>query len=170
MNLVYEATLEDYKAAYRLLYRRSFISRYDYVIWPLVAILSGFLRMSVNFGGLFHLGIEWLFLFSALLAVGIPIVRVCSPSWGFRRNYVPARTSPESITEITPDSIVDVAPGVHEISYVWSEVIGFGQDSRVTLIRRKGSRFTFFPTSVLTTEQRTELDELVSRRGIRRWS
>lgn len=61
-------------------------------------------------------------------------------------------------------------PGCSEHSRPWQSITGVGQDSKITVFCAKAGTFLFFPTSALTSEQRAELDELVSRHRIRRWS
>lgn len=170
MKITYEMTLADYKAGFRLVNRKNLYRRYELIIWPVVALLSALLGAGSNPRSGAYSAVRVLFEYSALLSIGLPIARVFSPYWSFQRAHGNNRTTPESTTEITSEGVTDVMPGVRSSSYAWSRVKGFAQDAKITVLYRKGFRFTLFPTSALSHDQLAELDEFVSHHGIRRWS
>lgn len=170
MKITYEVTLADYKAAYRLVDRKTLFRRYELIFWPVVAIMSALAGAGSNP----HLGIypvaRVVFDFSMALSIGLPLGRVLSPHYAFWRSYGRNPNTPESTTEIASDGITDVMSGVRTSSYKWTSVRGFAQDAKATVLYRKGFRFTFFPTPVLSHDQLQELDALISQHGIKRWS
>jgi hypothetical protein len=86
--------------------------------------------------------------------------------------------SDESTTEINASQIIDRMPGTMGTAYNWDSVFAFAQNDSVTVFRIKTREhalfptrhLVFFPTPSLAPEERAELDELVSRHGIRRFS
>lgn len=170
MKISFEMTLADYKAAYRLLRRRTFYSRYDYLIWVILILAFTTMKFSLfPMSGPNHRISETLAYLILIPLILVP-TQVLIPYWSFRSNHSKHRISPSSTTDITSERIVDVMPGIRETSYTWPSVTGFGQDAHITMLYLKGSRFLFFPTSALSFDQRAELDKLISQRGIRRWS
>jgi hypothetical protein len=110
------------------------------------------------------------FAFSLVFSIGLPILNAIAAYSGYSASLKRKRDSPENITEITAEKIIDITPGFCELAYTWPSIIGFAQNTKITLFRTGGSHFIFLPTHALTPDQNTELNELVSRHGIRRWS
>lgn len=170
MKITYDITLADYKAAYRLVDRKTLFRRYELIIWPVIAVLSAFVVAGSNPRlGIYSVA-RLVFDFSAVLSIGLPLMRVFIPYYAFWRSYGSNSSTAKSTTEFSMEGITDVMPGVRTSSYNWSSVRGFAQDAKATVLYRKGFRFTFFPTPALSHDQLHELNELVLQHGIRRWS
>jgi hypothetical protein len=58
-------------------------------------------------------------------------------------------------------------PGVSEGKIFWQGLLQFAQNNKVTMLYTGEMRFIFFPTSVLTPEQREELKVMVTRHGVK---
>jgi len=82
---------------------------------------------------------------------------------GFKSLFPPARTSRDSSIEIDEDRIFSEIPGVSEGKIFWNGVVAFAQDEKITLIYIREKAFLFFPTSVMSHDQRAELTDLVAR-------
>lgn len=171
MTLTYEVDLALYSAAHRLLRRKSFLRRYGLLISILVAVALFFKLYLAPSGPVSHpdfLTKEFLFLV-IVYAAAAAFEYVFMPGLLYRRRQSGRAPGAASTTEITSEYIRDAMPNKPETRYAWSEVTGFAQNSQATLIYRPG-RFTFFPTSAMTAEQRAELDAIVARYGVKRWS
>jgi hypothetical protein len=169
MRLSYESKLRDYKAGYQLLRNRTFYSRRGlYFLLPL-ALLCGAAFEFSSPASATHVLIAYPLIYLVALSAGQLIVRL-NPYLSYWRSHNRNQSSPASVTEVTPDRIVDMT-GARETSCAWSKVTGFGQNEEATVVCGGWlSRVIFFPTSALTPGQRAELDELVTSHGIKRWS
>ncbi len=170
MRITYKTSVADYRAAYRMYQRKNLFLRYDQIIWPAVTVLCLVaIVASDSHSALNRVGRE-LIIYPLLLSVGLPLLRALNAYRIYRDVHKETPSRPEVTTEITPEQIVDVTPGESNLAYTWPSVVGFGQNAKITVICMKSLQLIFFPTSVLSSNQRAELDELVSRHGIKRWS
>jgi hypothetical protein len=170
MKVTYKMSFADYKAGYRMYRRGTFFLRYDQLIWPAVTILCFIVFTIFRHQSEISQQVAGLFFCSLWFTFGLPVLRTFNAYRGYRASLQNGRLSLETTTEITDERIVDVTPGICELTYTWSSIKGFGQDDKITIFRTSGAHFLFFPTSSLNADQRVELNELVSRHGIRRWS
>jgi len=171
MKISYEIALADHQATNRAVWRRSFFSRYDLIIWPIFALLSAFVVASSDSGSEVCGLAQTLFGYSAVLAIVLCVLKPIRPYPGFSQvNQSANRMSDEPPTENPSNGIIEVMPAPRETSYPFSRVTGIGEDAAITLFYRKGPCFIFFPTSALNPERRVEFDEVDSCNGIRRWS
>lgn len=170
MKITHKATVTDYIAAYRMFLRKNFVPRYDEFLWPgftllcLAVISAGDHRSVLN--GIFRL----LLIFAVVFSVGLPLLRRFN---GYRNYREAHRKSPAPLgttTEIKPEGIIEATGASSEREYTWSNVTGFGQNARITLFLMANSYMIFFPTALLDSNQRGELDHFISEQGIKRWS
>jgi hypothetical protein len=169
MKLTYETTLADYRAAHNLYRRKMLLTQYSLILWIIAVLGCTYLvSLSKHQSGLFLLAKSSL-VFSVFCSIIVIFGHFIYPNFGYRRNHNENYSSNLSTTEISSERIIDVMPSKQQTSYEWSEVTGFAQNSKVTLIDISG-RFLFFPSLALNVEQRAELDQIVANHGIRRWS
>lgn len=165
MQLKYTLTLADFKAAYRLHRRQEFSRRISIFIWPTLTLLCviGFVVFSmlqrVNLAGdCLAVGAG-----AIVVAVGTPILRSVNIRKGYRRLFPPSRTVRSSHLDIDDERIVRENPGVSELKIPWSGLYGFAQDEQVTMLYTNKDCFLIIPTQALSSEQRSELNDLVAR-------
>jgi hypothetical protein len=169
MKLSYALTLEDYKAAHVLHARQTVGRRVNEFIFYLGMQILAAALVLVTFGaaamGNKHLvstlvpidaGVLW-------LAVCLPVARAVNLRRCFNQLFPPHRTDRTSHLEITEDCIVSGVPGVSEGKIYWPGVFAFAMDARIAMIYLAPRRFIFFPTSILTLEDRSEVIELAKK-------
>jgi hypothetical protein len=171
MKLTYTLTLDDYKAAQSLHRRQTFGRRATWFFWLRIMPGIGFLMLAwALFTGLAHRAALSQNPPAALLA---PIIFLLVPL--ISRNLVrkqfnqsfPSVARNLSI-DIDEERIVCTNRGVSESSLNWNAVVGFAQDSKVTMLYIDKTRFLFFPTSVMSSNERAELDDLIASHGVKR--
>jgi len=178
MRITYAPSLELYKALYELRWRDGFLYR-NYL--PLLAIATVLLLPGLFFAS--HTSTFFVVSYNLAplliaLWITIPALRIHAIRDGYRRCRGDHPMSDESTTEINANQIIDSMPSAPRTAYNWDSVFAFAQNDSVTILRVKtrehtlfpGHHLVFFPTPALSPEQRAELDELVSRHGIRRFS
>jgi hypothetical protein len=169
MKLTYTLTLNDYKAAQVLHRRQKFIRRLAVWIWPALA-LFGLAAMvpftATNHSELFADSIA--FTAGALfITIAMPVVRWYAVRKCFKQLFPPTRTDRSSAIDIDEERILSAVPGVSEGKIFWQGLLQFAQNNKVTMLYTGEMRFIFFPTSVLTPEQREELKVMVTRHGVK---
>ena len=170
MKFSYTFSFADFRAAQRLHIRQKLIRRINIYIWPVLAIvlLIGLIVFSntdhqelatqcVIFGSL-----------SLWLTIFLPIARYFNARKGFKRVFLSGQKDQQVSIDIDNERILSEIPGVGEGKYFWNTIVGFAQDNKVTLLYVYKDRFLVFPTALLSSEQRTELNELVSRNMVRK--
>lgn len=169
MKLTYTLTLDDYKAAQVLHRRQKFTRQLAVWIWPALT-LSGLAAM-VTFTLTNH---SELFADSIALTGGALFITIFMPCarWYalrkcFKQLFPPTRTDRSSAIDIDDERILSAVPGVSEGKIFWRGLLQFAQSEKVTMLYISEIRFIFFPTSVLTPEQREELKEMVKRHGVK---
>jgi hypothetical protein len=174
VQLTYELTLADYKAAQRLHIRQKISRRINFYLWfvaiPIFAVLGlaffVFLDVSkLTKSAPLYFGIECGLLW---LAVYLPSWRAYAIRKCFKQIFSPARTDRTSSIDIDDDRIVSTVPGVSEGRFFWNAILEFTQDERVTLLYIRKNAFIFFPTSDLSVAQRGELNDLIARHVVKR--
>jgi hypothetical protein len=169
MKLEYALTLDDYKAAQRLHRSRTAARRIkfaiSYSIFPaltVVGLISIFLLKSSDNA---ELKADLLICDFALffLSVAMPIARIFDMRIRFKRLQRTLRGVSSVFLEIGEECIISAIPGVSEGKFFWNASIDFAQDDKVSLLYVRKRAFFFFPTSVMSPDQRTELNDLVAR-------
>jgi hypothetical protein len=172
MKLAYTLTFEDYKEAQALHVKRSLKRRLSYFVWyravPAIAVLlMGVIIVSV-------INHRWAGMNIAFPAEGaliwlsiyLPFIRSRHMRKGFKRLYPKSRTDNISSIVLEEDQILSGIPGVSEAKFFWAAIDGFAQNELTTLLYVNKTGFLFFPTSVMTSEQRIALGDLIKRKGI----
>jgi hypothetical protein len=174
MKLTYTLTLADFEAAQQLHIRQKLGRRIKFIIfYRAIPILTAALWIAsivfVLIGE--RKPLEALIPFDAglpIMAIGLPICRYYNMRKCFKQLFPPTRTDRSSSIDIDEDRIFSAVPGVSEGKYFWTGVLAFAQDEKVTMLYIAETRFLFFPTSALSPEQRTELNDLVARHVTKR--
>jgi hypothetical protein len=167
MKLTYLLTLEDYKAAHVLHARQTIGRRITeftfYLGMQILAAVVVMMTFAAAVMGNRYLvttlipvdaGVLW-------VAIFLPVARAISQRRCFKQLFPPNRTDRASHLEISEECILSGVPGLSEAKIYWPAVFAFAQDDRITMIYLAPRRFVFFPTSVLDSEQRAELNALV---------
>jgi hypothetical protein len=170
IRITHTSSLAVYKAVFKLRKRDGFFSRnwLALLIYPTVLVALGLIFARHNYSVVvvcFHLA-PLLITFWVLT----PAFRFYEVRDAYRNSRRGLDASQEFTMETDSDQIVSGTPGLRRFAYDWASVLAFAQNESVTVFRMTGHHLVFFPTPCLTPEQRAELDELVSRHGIRRWS
>ncbi len=168
IKITHGSSLALYRAAFKLRWRDGFFSRNCLLllaIGSVLASLGAFAAYRSTFSTLcFNLAP-----FFYTLLILIPAFRFYAIRDASRNSRVAPSMSQENTIGIEADQIISVMPGLRRTAYNWDSVLAFAQNESVTVFRLIGHHLVFFPTP-LTPEQRAELNDLVSRHGIRRWS
>jgi hypothetical protein len=69
--------------------------------------------------------------------------------------------------DIDNERVVSSIPEVSEGKFFWNAIVDFAQDEKVTLLYIRKRAFIFFPTSVLSPDQHTELNDLIARHVVK---
>jgi hypothetical protein len=169
MKLTYTLTLDDYKAAQVLHRRQKFTRRLAIWIWPALA-LFGLAAMVVftitNHSELFADSTA-LTAGAFVVTLGMPIARWYSVRKCFKQLFPPTRADRSSAIDIDDERILSAVPGVSEGKIFWQGILRFAQDNKVTMLYTGEMRFLFFPSSVLTPEQREELKVMMKRHEVK---
>lgn len=174
MKLNYVLTLADWKAAIRLhmrqkLSRRIHLFIYQF-IFPALAVLFLVVTLVGYLNGQDNLVSDLIMPDTALagIAILLPIVRSYRIRKSFKEMFSFSQSGPGYSLDIDDERILSVRPGVGEATYLWSGIRALAQDKRIILIYISEILFLGIPTSTLSPEQRTELNELVARHGVKR--
>lgn len=171
MKIEFTLTFDIFKAAYALYQRRQLSVRLMFPI-SIVILAAGILgAVVVDDKGPYW----WLGSLSAGAIGGgfvgtilLPLFRIYAVRRSFR-NFLPKPVSGRILSfEIDDDQIRTLVPGVGLSEIQWSAIYGFAQNEKVTLLYLTKNRFYFFPTTALTPEQRTELNAVVGRHGVKK--
>ncbi len=180
MKLDYTLTLADYKAAQRLHIRQKLSRRINLSSWfigvPILAVLGMvfFIKvgrfMHIDIGGFIHLDAIFFGLECGLIyfAIYLPIGRSRRMRKNFNQTFSHSPNNRIISIDIDDNCIFSSLPGVCEGKIFWNAIEAFAQDDKITLLYTAENRFLYFPTSVLSPEQRTELNEIVIRHGLRK--
>jgi hypothetical protein len=165
MRLEYILTLRDYKAAFRLHRRQKLTRRLLPWTGPILLLIAfiAFVIFSV------HRNIELagqamaLAAGSIVLSIGLPISRFTNIRRSFYRLFPPDAADRKSSIDIDRERIVRTLSGVSELKVLWSGVYSFVQDENVTMLYTNKDCFLFFPTQLMSSDQRAELSNLVAQ-------
>ena len=163
MQLTYTLTLRDFKAAVRLHARQKFSRRVTVVMYVWIAPLVALLLIA-NYALLPHTRLSHgniAMLAILLFCMSLPVMHYRNIRKQFKQLFPPARTDRSSSIDIDEERILSGVPGVSEGKIFWQGVCAFAQDEKITMIYVAENKFLFFPTSILSPDQRVELNTLV---------
>ena len=170
MRLEYTLTLKDYKAAFRL-HRRQKLSR-RLVSWlgPVLLLIAvvGFVLCSVENNTALAGQAAALFAGSLVFTIGLPLSRSWNVRKSFSRLFPSGQADRRSKISIDDQGVCRELSGVAELRVLWSGVYGFAQDEKITMLYTSKDCFLLFPTELMSTDQRAELNELVARHTVKR--
>ncbi|MBS1802481.1 MAG: YcxB family protein [Acidobacteria bacterium] len=170
MKLEYKLTLKDYKAAFRLHRRRKISRRLIAWLGPVLLVIGviGFVLCSIANNTPLAAQAAALIAGSLVFTIGLPISR----SWNIRRSFTRLFPSGENdrISRIAIDDqgICRELSGVAELKLSWNGIYDFAQNEKITLLYTNKDCFLLWPTGLMSTGQRAELDELVGRHVVKR--
>jgi hypothetical protein len=174
MKLDYTLTLADWKAALRLhsrqkLGRRIHFFIYDFVI-SAIAILALIGMIAAYAYGQSDLVDGLIIPVSALvvLAILLPILRNLMIRKSYKGMFPFSKTGPGYSLDIDDERILSTRPGIGEAKYYWTGICAFAQNEKITLLYLSEILFIGIPTNKLSPDQRTELNDLVSRHVVKR--
>jgi hypothetical protein len=168
MKINYTLTMADYKAALRLHRSQKFSRRLNRFIYPFLAILLLFITLCLKsgtevFGEFFALG-----QFCLLMSIGKPIERYFNRRKCFKRIFLSAQEDRNISIDINNDCVLSEIPGVVAEKYFWNTIVAFVQNEKITMLYVYEDRFLFFPTAVLSSVERIELNDLIARNMVRK--
>lgn len=167
MRITYKTSLSDFSAAYRMCQKENRFLRYDQIIWPSILALGILAAAAFGRNSTARTVLDYVIIYSFALSVGLPIFRKFN---AYRFYRTRKNAGQEFTTEMTADKVVDITRNECELTYEWSSITGFGQNTKITVLCMSNGHFIFFPTAILDSNQRDELNGLVTRHGIKRWS
>ena len=170
MKLAYSLSLSDYIAAIRLHrdqeFGRRFMFRASYIWLPIVSGAGlitalvlwklGSLKLSSGF-----IPAETVLL---LLSIALPLARIPDVRICFKRIFPDPRNVPTINLAFDEEGFRSEIPGVSEGIFRWNALVGFAQNDTITLLYLAKKKFLFFPTSIMSSEQRSELKDLIDRK------
>jgi hypothetical protein len=174
MQLSYALTLEEYKAALRLHLRQKPSRNISYIFWyyavPVMAVTGLAAIFILHITGRSELAADFIAVDVGLLwiAIVLPIIRAYQVRKSFKHMFPPGRADRTCFVDIDDERILTSMPGVGEGKYFWTGVIAFAQNEKVSLIYITETRFVPFPTHALSPAQRTELNDLIERKAVKR--
>jgi len=170
MNVQFELTLEDFRAAHSLARSTHAAARFQRIL-RVSAPLLGFL-LVLSFTVAIGLGkqaaIEPLrpALYLGLGLLALPLV----VHYGQRQTYMrsfPDKQGSRLITiSVDQDGVTSGMPGVAESRYGWSAVRSFVEDKNIALIYVAQVNFLMLPKRAFTSDQLTSVRSLMREHGI----
>lgn len=170
MKISYRLTLQDYIAAIRL-YRnqklsRRFIFGLIYLGLPICAGFGLITLILVRKQGTAALRSDFIFTETLLvfIAIALPLARIPDVRKGFRRTFPDPGKLPTTTSAFDEECLRSEISGVSEGIFRWNAIVDFAQDDKITLLYIAKKKFLFFPTSIMSAEQRSELNDLINRK------
>jgi len=170
MKLEYALTLNDYKAAFKLHRRQKFTRRLLPWSGPILLVIAlvEFVICSVTNNVTLAAQALALAAGSLVFTIGMPLSRFWNIRRSFNRLFPSGHRDRRSRIEIDDHGICRELSGVAELRILWSGLYDFAQDEKVTMFYTNRDCFLLFPTALMSSEQRTELSELVRRHVVKR--
>jgi len=172
MQISYKLTLADYKAALKLHYRQRGRWRSPLGLFIFMPIVGAFLVCCTVIG---YFSQEDYFVHNPPGLLVVPIFFLLLPVFysyamkkQFRNIYPHGKTDQLLSIDIDDGRIISEMPGFSESKLLWTTIVRFAQNEKITLFYLAKARFLFVPTQVFSVEQRTELNNLVARHGVKR--
>jgi len=170
MKFTCTITLADFQAAQALHWHQTILRRIIsfsvYLLFPLLC--SSLVIVLGNRMGIFLKGWSFGNAFVLGLIVSTPIallISSSSKSKRFRKTFE-KRYSPDKRTvwfEFSDNGITTAIVGTDAETIDWKKIVLSAQDDKITLLYVGSNKFLFFPISALTTAQRAELNDLITR-------
>jgi hypothetical protein len=103
-----------------------------------------------------------------VIALLVPLLRTYRIRKSYKRLFPPNRSDRNWYIDIDNERILSTVPGIGEGKYLWTGILSFAQDRKITMFYITEVQYLPIPTNALSPEQRTELDELVARNVVRK--
>jgi hypothetical protein len=174
MPLNHKLSLDNWKAALRLHARQKIGRRIRYFIYdlvfPVVAIIGLIFVVYAQIIGdakaVPELGAVVTILVG--LAIILPLFRQYAVRRSFK-GFIPLSASgPGYWFDVNDGRIVSTRPGVREATYFSASIRAVAQNKKTILLHISEILFLGIPIHILSTEQRTELENLIARRVTKR--
>ena len=173
MKFEYDLTLEDYKAALALHYRRNFLSRMNHLF--LILILPGLALLILTFQVYLALTQEdylhrnlSVTLILLLVFASLPLLYRYKVRRQFGSLFPRGWPSKRVSIDFDDERIISEIPGASEGKFFWTAILKSTQDEKITLFYVAKNRFLFIPTQAIPQSQRTELNNIVTRKLVKR--
>jgi hypothetical protein len=172
MLVNYKVTVSDYRNAVALHYRlrgrwRSPLNIFFFM--PIVGalllindVVDAFRRDNYFSGG------NYFVVLVPLSMLALPLLYRYLTKKQFKNMFPHSRTDSSLTIDIDDQRIVSEMAGFSESKILWNAIVKFAQNEKVTLFYLAESRFLFVPTNAFSAAQRTELNDLVARHGVKR--
>jgi len=171
MTLNYTLTLADYRAALQL-HRHQNIGRqtswvFGFRVMPVIGglLLTWMLFSDIAENRGFGQNPAVTFI-PPLVFLLLPLIHLNLERRQFNQSFPPHGRNLS--IRIDENGVVCTNPGVSESTFNWNAVVSFAQDSKVTMLYIAKTRFLFFPAKVMSSDERAELENLITRHGIKR--
>ena len=171
MTLNYTLTLADYQAALRLHRHQKMGRQLSWSFWfRVMPVIGGLLLTWMLFTGFvekkgFGQNPSVTFVPPVVFLL-LPLIHINLERKQFKQSFPPHGRSLS--IRIDENGVVCTNPGVSESAFNWNAVVGFTQDSKVAMLYIAKTRFLFFPATVMSSNERAELDNLIASHGIKR--
>jgi hypothetical protein len=174
MQLDYKLTVDDWKAALRLharqeIGRRIHYFNYDFV-FPTVAIIGPIFVVYAQLIGDAKVVQELEAVVTMLvgLAIILPLFRQYAVRSSFKGFFSLLASGPGYSLDVNDERIVSTRPGVGEATYYWAGIRAVAENKKIILLDNSEILFLGIPIHIVSTEQRTELENLIARRVTKR--
>jgi hypothetical protein len=173
MQISYKLTYSDYKDALRLHYSKSgkwtspmnlFSFMFGIGCLLTVCALVEYFHDKDNFLASNQLSLVCVILFFLLF----PVFYSFALKKQFKGSFPHGGTDRQLTIDIDDERIIAETPGLSESKILWQAIDRFTQNEKVTMLYIAKLRFIYFPTRSLSDVQRTELNMLVARHGVKR--
>lgn len=170
MKLEYTLTLRDFKEALKLHRHQRFARSVVPWIGPILLLVSltCFIVFSVKKDLEFSAQALAVLAGALVVTIGTPIARFISLRKSYNRLFPANREDRRSFLEIDDEGILRKLSGVSELKVHWSGVFDFVQNEKITMLYTNRDCFLLFPTQVMSSTQRAELNELIGRHLVKR--
>ena len=170
MKLSYALTLADFRAARRLHRRQRFTRQIMHFIWP-VLLVAFFIEAFILSGGPHSQLFSQCLLLGAgslVMSIGMPISQFFSVRRSFNRLFLPGQKDRTSTIDINDGRVVRELSGTSEFKVLWSAIYDFAEDVYVSLLYTNMDCFLIIPARSMSSDQHTELNDLVARNMVRK--
>ena len=167
MQISYKLSLADYKAALKLHYRQRGNWRSPLGLFTVMPIIGALLICCTVIG---YFAQDDYFAHNPPGLLAVPIFFLLLPvfySYAMKKQFVNmfphGQTDQLLSIDIDDGRIISEMPGFSESKLLWTAIVRFAQNEKVTLFYVAKARFLFVPTQLFSEEQRAELNDLVAR-------
>ena len=170
MKFEYSLTPQDYRAAFKLHRRQKLSRRIVPWIGPLIlltAVITFVVSSLYKNLELAAQSLAWA-AGAVVFSIGIPVSRYINLRKSYTRLFPPGHRDRTSLIEIDDQGIRRSLSGTSELNLLWGEVYDFIQDNNVCMIYTNKDCFLILPTKIMSREDRTSLNEIVTRHLVRK--